>query len=462
MKNKVKFAFIGAGSKSFCPATVTDILNSERFKSVDNMEICLMDIQRKPLDMSHAYCLEVAKYFKRSPTVNATMNLSEAVDGADFVINAIEKDRFYYWTMDFHIPRTFGFKSVFGENGGPGGMFHYLRNVGPSVEIAKAMEKGCPGAWLLSYTNPEHKLVEAISKLTKTNAVGLCHAEMMGMDQLAKFTGVPRDDIGAIGCGINHLGFFTKIWKKSTGEDLYPLLREKEKEADPLADWDEYAMSRLMFHAFGVWPYPGANHIGEYIGFANNLLASADMQFFYDPAEVDIWKEKMTPEWIYSLSSNPADRPLFSVKKAAGGDSEAAYNERFTLNGEPRGSGEYGIPIAESIFFNEPKYIGAVNVLNNGYITNVLDRMCVEVPANVDGDGVHPVVCGALPTAAAAMVSLQGSIHQLLVEAFEEKSRRKLLQALLIDPTVSTYNNAVALINKMFEMQAEALPDMKW
>ena len=462
MKNNVKFAFIGAGSKTFCPATVTDILKSEPFRSVGNLEICLMDISQKPLDLSCAYCREVADYFGRRPVIIATTNLQEAVDGADFVINAIEIERFYYWSMDFHIPRMFGFKSVFGENGGPGGMFHFLRNVTPTVEIAKAMEKGCPDALFLSYTNPEHKLVEAVSKLTSINAVGLCHAEMMGMDQLSKFTGIPRDDIGAVGGGINHLGFFTKIWQKSTGEDLYPLLREREKEADPLADWDDFAMSRLMFRAFGVWPYPGANHIGEYIGFADNLLASADMQFFHDPAESDIWNKKITPEWIYSLSSNPADRPLFPEKKAIEGDLEEAYEERFTLKGEPRGSGEYGIPIAEAIFFDEAKHIGAVNVLNNGYITNVLDRMCVEVPADVDGNGIHPVTIGMLPTGPAAMVSLQGSIHQLLVEAYAEKSRRKLLQALLIDPTISNYNNAVALINKMFEMQADVLPKMEW
>ena len=459
-KNRVKFAFIGAGSKTFCPATVTDILKSEPFKSVGEMEIHLMDIKERPLELSRSYCEEAAAYFNRRPVIKASMDLQAAVYGADFVINAIEVERYYYWSMDFHIPRMFGFKSVFGENGGPGGMFHFLRNAGPTVEIAKAMEKGCPDAWLLSYTNPEHKLIDAVSKLTKTNAVGLCHAEMMGMDQISKFTGIPRDDIGAVGGGINHLGFFTKVWQKSTGADLYPLLRQKEKEADLLADWDEYGMSRLMFHVFGLWPYPGANHIGEYIGFAQELLASSGLQFFYDPAEADIWKRKITPEWIYSLSSNPTDRPLFPEKKVAQGDAE--YEERFSLKGEPHGSGEYGIPIAEAIFFDKPTHIGAVNMMNKGYITNVPDRMCVEVPAEVDGKGIHPNVIGALPTGPAAMVSLQGSIHQLLIEAFVEKSRRKLLQALLIDPTVSNYNNAVALINTMFEKQAEILPAMEW
>lgn len=60
------------------------------------------------------------------------------------------------------------------------------------------------------------------------------------------------------------------------------------------------------------------------------------------------------------------------------------------------------------------------------------------------------------------MIQVQGNINQLLVEAYVEKSRKKLLQALLIDPTVSTYANAVALINEMCELQQDILPVMYW
>ena len=60
------------------------------------------------------------------------------------------------------------------------------------------------------------------------------------------------------------------------------------------------------------------------------------------------------------------------------------------------------------------------------------------------------------------MLQLQGNINRLLVEAYAERSRRKLLQALLIDPTVSTYANAVALIDEMFARQQPLLPEMDW
>ena len=462
MKNHVKFAFIGAGSISFCPATLTDILMNPRFGELDSIEIYLMDILPEALGLSRNYCVEVAEALGKRPVINSSTDLKAAVDGADFIITAIEVERYYYWSQDFHIPRRYGFRQVYGENGSPGGMFHFLRNVGPIEEIANAIKgNAADGAWMLNYTNPEAKLVDAVSKLTGINVVGLCHGEQMGMNQLSQFLDIPVNEIDAEAGGLNHFGWFTKIRRKSNGEDLYPLLYEKEKEAEWLAHWDEYALSRLMLRTYGLWPYPGTIHIGEYIAWSDELLASAKLQFFYDPMTSDPWKDNRVPEFVYSFSSNPTARQLFPEKRASAGD--PAYRRSFSLNGRaPKGSGEYGIPIAEAVFFDSPKKIGAVNVLNHGYIPNVMEKMAVEVPATADGNGVHPVTIDALPTAVAAMISQQGAIHQLLIEAYRERSRKKLLQALLLDPTVSNYNNAVTLINDMCERQSEILPPMHW
>ena len=459
MKDKVKFAFIGAGSVSFCPETITDILKSELFKQVD-VEICLMDKLRDPLDLSFGYCKEVAEYFKRKSVITATTDLQKAVDGADFVITAIEVNRYHYWSMDFHIPRRFGFRQIYGENGGPGGMFHFLRNVGPLLEIAKAMGKGCPDALMLNYTNPEAKLIEAVAKLTKIKTVGLCHGVEMGMDQVSMLLGIPKNEIEAEGGGLNHFGWFTSIRRKSNGEDLYPLLREREKQIDRLWQWDNFALSRLMLCTFGLWPYPGTNHIGEYISWSDELLASAKLQFYYNPIEFNPWKDKRPVEFVYSISKELSEKPMF--RKEEPGDSGDAYAKSFTLGERlPQGSAEYGIPIAEAVFFDKLKHFGAVNVLNHGFIPNVPDKMAVEVPALADGKGIHPKTIAPLPAAVAAMISQQGAIHQLLIEAYQEKSKNKLLQALLIDPTLSNYYNAVELINVMCEMQKEILPELR-
>ena len=459
MKTNVKFAFIGAGSVSFCPATVVDILRSEPFAALDDVEIYLMDIQDEALRLSKAFCEKIAEKLGRKVRITASTDLDKAVYGADFVIIAIEVDRYHYWSQDFHIPRRYGFRQVYGENGGPGGMFHTLRNIGPLLEIAKAMERGCPDAWLLNYTNPEAKLVEGLARLSKIKAVGLCHGEVMGAWQLSQMLELSMERIAYRSVGLNHFGWYTKIWDKETGEDLYPLLSQKEREADPLAKWDDFALPRIMYRTYGLWPYPGTNHIGEYFAWSDGFLASAMAQYYFDPARDKPWDTKKPPEFIYSFSYGVTEREHFKQRMAA----DDGYATHFDADDrEIKGSGEYGIPIAEAIFFDKPVEIGAVNMPNKGYARDLMDGMVIELPALVDGKGIHPHICDPLPTAVAQMINTQGTVHKLVIDAYAEQCRNKLLQAVLLDPTVSSYHNAVAMINEMCELQKDVLPPLHW
>ena len=460
MKNftrKLKIAIIGAGSVSFCPTTVSDILRNDSIKTAD-LEIALMDLNQQALDISCDFCLKLKAKHNPDAKITSTLNLREALTNADFVVTAIEKDRYFYWSQDFHIPRKYGFRQIYGENGGPGGMFHTLRNLGPMLEIAKTMEEVCPNAYLLNYTNPEAKLCGMISRATNIKVVGLCHGEQMGVDQVAKFLEIDKSELETEVCGLNHFGVITKIIHKKTGQDLYPVLREKERQIEKLAHWDEYALSRIMLRLYGVWMYPGANHIGEYIAWSDQFLASAQMQYFYDPASEQPWssKENEPLEFIYSIAGRNWENDMFKNEK------KDIFQDAFDSDNKFTQNHEYGVPIIEAIAFNKPLKIGAINVVNNGYAPNLPDGMVVEIPAMVDGKGIHPQRTAKIPTAIAAMIATQGAIADLLYEAYVEKSRYKLLQAIMLDPTVSTYNNAVNMINEMFEIQKDILPDLKW
>jgi alpha-galactosidase len=456
---KIKIAIIGAGSVSFCPSTVFDILSNEAINTLP-LEIALMDIKQEALDASFEFCKKLRDKKNPNARVSATLNLKEALQGADFVVTAIEKDRYHYWSQDFHVPRRYGFRQIYGENGGPGGMFHTLRNLGPMLEIAHAMEEVCPDAYLLNYTNPEAKLVEMISKATNIKVVGLCHGEWWGVWQVAHMLGVKMEDIETEVCGLNHFGCVTKIIDKKTGEDMYPLLKEKEKQKPKLASWDHDALSRIMLRLYGVWVYPGANHIGEYMAWSDGFLASALMQYYYDPATENPWTDKDNPlEFIYTIDSVAGRDWETEMSKK---ETRDIFEEAFTASDDYKTSNEYGIPIVEAIAFNKPTRMGGVNVLNDGYAPNLPNGMVVEIPVIVDGDGIHPQKTEKIPTAIASMIATQGAISALLYEAYVEKSKNKLLQAIMLDPTVSSYNNAVALINEMFELQKEILPEMSW
>jgi alpha-galactosidase len=84
--------------------------------------------------------------------------------------------------------------------------------------------------------------------------------------------------------------------------------------------------------------------------------------------------------------------------------------------------------------------------------------MVVEVPAMSNGAGVRPRRMQPLPEPIAAMIRLQGSINKLLVEAFAEQSKDKLLQAVLLEPTVTSYRGAVEMVDEMLALQRDVLP----
>lgn len=456
-KDSIKIAFIGAGS-FFCQYIMNDLFLDELCDAV-KVELCLMDISKKNLELSKNYAVEASALLNKDVTVTSTIEMEKAVDGADFVITAFAVKRYYYWSMDFHIPRRYGSAQVYGENGGPGSMFHFMRNIDPMLNVVRAMERLCPDAWLINLTNPEAKMVDAMGRLTKIKAVGLCHGIVEGQQLISEITGVCEDDLDVAACGLNHFGWYQKIQDKKMGNDLYPLLKEKELKADWLAKWDGFAFPRMLLRTYGLLPYPVTNHIAEYIRWGDRFIASPNMQYFYDPVSEDPWSTGKVPEKVY-FADGFTDRTYFS-----GGylSEEEEMAKRFAVNKEDiKSSGEYVIPIIKGLTLNAETRLLTVNRINNGKIPGLPDDMAVELPAIVNADGIHTEQMQPLPDAITEMIRLQGTINKMLTEAYLEKSRNKLLQAMLLDPTSPPYHNAVALINEMCERQKEILPELLW
>jgi alpha-galactosidase len=450
----IKIAYVGAGSQCFGPAIVRDILLSDVLSCCD-IELVLMDIVAAHLEDVGPYAKRLNEQLGRSARITTTTELNPAVDGADFVITAFEVDRYFYWTQDFHIPRRYGFRQIYGENGGPGGLFHALRNMGPMLDVARQMEKTCPKAVLLNFANPEHKLCEAVARLTPIRAVGLCHGVHGALRQLAMILHMPVEDLDAAACGINHCTWFQRIRNRHTGEDLYPVLREAEKRGHWLSHWDELALGRILFRRFGLWPSPATNHYGEYLRWADEFWVS-NVEYFYDPADGQPWQTGGIPEFVYNLGGDFTPRPGPSPWPDPAPLARVLEHPMDQTLLEP--SGELAVPIIESLACGVPHELAAVNVPNRGTIPNMPEASVVEVPAKADAGGLHPCRMEPLPEGIAAILRVQTSIHQLLVEAFAERSKNKLLQAVLLDPTVDSYRRAVEFVDEMLQLQRELLP----
>jgi len=439
--------------------TVRDILLSDALTEY-GVELVLMDIDEKTVEEVGDYARQVCQRLNRgNATIVATTDLSRALDGARFVVSAIEYRRELYWAMDFHVGRKHGFKQVFGENGGPGGIFHALRNMTPTLEIVREMERRCPDALYLNFTNPEHKLCEMISRLSSIQNVGLCHGVFMGQHQIATILDRPVEELDMASCGMNHFSWVQHIRDRATGEDLYPLLREREREGDWLYDWHDLAMARIMFRRFGLWPSPAPNHYGEYVNWADEFVAE-ELQYFYDPADGHPWQNDKVPEFVYSLGVTFDESGVSKAKNVTHRPWQKNGMHQQRLDDHPlTASEELEVPIMEGLVCGIRHELAAINVVNEGAVPNLADDMVVEVPGIVDAEGLRNCQMDPLPESIAAMLRLQGSLHKVLVEAFEERSKDKLIQTFLLDPTVNSYRRAVECIDELLDLQKDLLPD---
>ena len=93
------------------------------------------------------------------------------------------------WRYDIEIPAKYGVDICVGDTRGPSGIFRFLRTAPAMAQIAQDMEKICPNAVLLNYTNPIAMLCNYLQKTSPITVTGLCHSESNQADQRFKRKG---------------------------------------------------------------------------------------------------------------------------------------------------------------------------------------------------------------------------------------------------------------------------------
>jgi 6-phospho-beta-glucosidase len=83
----------------------------------------------------------------------------------------------------------------------------------------------------------------------------------------------------------------------------------------------------------------------------------------------------------------------------------------------------------------------------------------VEVPVLVLADAIRPVQVDPLPVFARGLVATMKDYERLCIQAARERSRRLLLQALLVHPLIGTFDGATALLADVLEANRRYLPD---
>ena len=431
-----KVAMIGAGSLVFCKTLMNDFLATP---ALAGSEYSLMALTNTRLDRMHAFVERMIKDNDVDATVTKTTDRREALKDADYVVVMIQVGGVDVFGMDYNIPMKYGVDQCIGDTLGPGGVFRAARHIWALMEIAKDMRELCPNALLLNYANPMAVCCWALGTVQDLRFVGLCHGVQTTMDLIASYTDCRKDEIDYLVAGINHMAWFLKLEKD--GRDLYPILRENFEKPEYYAN--EKVRGEVMRH-FGYFMTESTGHLSEYLPYFRKNRKALDLY---------------------------CDEPAF------GGETGAYYNysvvlaEKFSSTDplsiettalKPR-SAEYASHILEAHETGVPFRLNG-NVRNDGYITNLPNGCCVEVPCFVDRLGVQPTVVGDLPPQCAALNMTNVNVQGLATQAGLTGDPELLVHAIALDPLTAaalTLKEIRDMVGEMLEAQRAWLPQFQ-
>jgi alpha-galactosidase len=448
MPESLAVTVIGAASTTFGPKLIRDVLNHDAF---EGCELRFVDVNEERLRTYERLAALVFAKAGRHVTIRATTDRTEALPGSRYVIVSVDRGHFHTWRQDFEIPNRLGMRQVQGELGGPGGLFHSLRQIPPHLEFAADIGRLCPDAMVLVCSNPLNRICLAMQRYGGLdNVVGLCHgAEMAIYLLLPRHMGIPGDDMEITAAGTNHLTWTLGLRHKRTGEDLLPLMREALAGMPP----GEQPLSRKFLDVFGYFPATLDSHFGEYIQFAHDLAGTAGPDF-----DNSLDQEAKRWEYFDLLVRGEVD---FGTYEQRYGEQVATSEElRLAEFCQPRSWADtLAAPIINALEGNVPVRMPAVNMVNEGAIANLPDGCFVETPAYADPSGVRPLAVGALPEGLAAFNVRDIQQTDAIVDAAVSGERRMVLRAMLLDPTVDSVRAAEAILDEMLRTQAEYLPE---
>lgn len=427
----INIAYIGGGSRGWAWGLMSDLAMEQSLSGT----VKLYDI-----DFNAAHDNEIIgnrlnerEDIKGKWDYEAVKTLEEALSGANFIVISILPGTFEEMDSDVHAPEKYGIYQPVGDTVGPGGLVRALRTIPMYIEIAEAIKKYSPEAWVINYTNPMSLCTRTLYKVfPEIKAFGCCH-EVFGtqkvladaLKDIRGIEGAEREDIKVNVLGINHFTWIDKASYK--GMDLMPIYEEfvdkhyeEGHEGDNKGHWMNSSFASAnrvkfdLFKRYGAIAAAGDRHLAEFV---------PGVWYTKNPEVVKSWKFGLT---TVSWRKNDLKERLAKSSELVSGD------RQFILNA----TGEEGVRQIKALL-GLGDIITNVNLPNQGQMPDMPQDSIVETNAVFTKDSIRPVSAGKLPNPVHGLVIRHVYNQETILEAALAKNKDLAFAAFVNDPLVN-------------------------
>lgn len=428
-----RIVFIGSSLRTL--GVIRDwVVQSE---SAADSQVCVMDLDERRVRVVSSLAREMPETEQHGVTVSGTTDLGEALEGADFVYNVIRVGVGHALRRDTRIGVKYGLHGH--DDFGPGAAMIVLRTAPVVVNLAREMEKRCPDAWLLNFTNPVPFIVRAVEDFTNIRTLGLCGGDRNQLYDIPTTLGwkeVPCMDFRYHGVGIDHFSWSTELTYK--GQDFYPRLFEESKSVDR-AKLPWYCRFSLeVLDLYGQWISASGHchhwtHHEEMTAqlrdkfkkiYKRGRPARADQRdSAFDEAEQWVGKKMGSALWEQPALKGMLSRPGFPA---------------------------LGINVMASMLADRGDEM-MVSMRAPGAVDNLQDEGIVLLSAKLFRDGPHPLHFQGVPEGVVPLTRQILDYQKALVHAAVQGTRRDLEAAILMDPIMRDTGKVRPMLDELLE-----------
>ena len=444
----MKITIIGAGSVRFSLQLIGDIAKTE---NLAGSLVSLMDINEEKLEAIYVLAQKYVEDLGASLKLEKTMDMSQALEGTDFVIHSAAPSYPDRYDLITQIGEKHGYyRGIDSQEFNMVSTYSYILCSYPdlklSSEIAELMEKLSPQAYLLQTANPVFEATQFVSQSTGVKVIGFCHG-FSGVFGAFHTLGLNPEEVDWQVAGVNHGIWLNRFLYR--GENAYPLLdkwiEEESQHWQPENPWDVHLSPAVidMYRFYGLLPVGDTCRNGTW---KYNYNLDAKKKWYGKFGGID--NEVERPRFYEELRQRK--RMMIELSKDPGIKLTKSWPEEFSKD---KMSGEQQIPFINAIVNNKATRL-VLNILNRGAIKGISDDVVVEIPLEVNGSGIHSEkIEPNLPDRILKYyLTPRITKMEMAVDAFTTGDRKILEELLVRDPRTENYEDIPKLWNEIFSL----------